>query len=375
MLKRLGVALAALFSFVTIANAAGTVPGFSLTPQFDLTGKVAPGCKLYVIRAGTVSTPQSAYSDTALTIALPNPLTCDAGGRLPQWFVADGSIKLRLTTSVGVQIFSQDNLLVVGPSSGGGGGGGSVDPTTIAATGDIKSAYGTSVISGWVRANGRTIGNATSGATERANADTAALFSYLWTTDLGLAVSGGRGASAALDFAANKTIALPDFRGRVLASFDDMGNSAAGRLTTATMNGTGIGAVSLSGQQATLSTLNLPPFTPAGSLSLSTSVSTSVTTTITGGSATVNSTNFVASNASDATPLSAAAGGAVGGVAAAGVTVAHIQSTGSITGTASSSASSTATPSGSFIGTAQGGTSTPFSIVQPTIFVTSYIKL
>ena len=73
MLKRLSSALVALFAFVSIAQGAGTVPGFSLTPQFDLTGKVMPGCKLYIIQAGTVSTPQNAYSDSGLSILLPNP--------------------------------------------------------------------------------------------------------------------------------------------------------------------------------------------------------------------------------------------------------------------------------------------------------------
>ncbi|MBR0948478.1 hypothetical protein ABIF68_007860 [Bradyrhizobium japonicum] len=250
MLKRLLIAAGSLAFLAAPVQAAGTVPGFSLTPQFDLTGKIAPGCKLYIIQAGTTSTPQNAYQDTGLTQVLPNPMTCDAGGRIQQWFVADGSIKLRLTDKNGVQIFVGDNLLVVGPSSGGGGGGGTIDPTTIAATGDLKVSYGTSVLTGWVRANGRTIGSATSGATERANADCQALFQYLWGVDANLAVSGGRGASAAADWAANKTIALPDWRGRALAGLDDMGNSAAGRLTasyfgtTATVLGASGGAES-----------------------------------------------------------------------------------------------------------------------------------
>jgi hypothetical protein len=231
MLKRLCLAFAGLFALVATAQGAGTVPGFSLTPQFDLTGRIAPGCKLSIIQAGTVSTPQNAYSDSGLTLVLPNPLTCDAAGRLPQWFVADGSIKLRLTTSAGVQIFVGDNLLVIGASSGGGGGS-PVDPTTILTTGDIKAVYGTGVVTGFVRLNGRTIGSATSGATERANSDVQALFLYLWGADANLTVSGGRGISAAADWASNKTIALPDFRGRVPAGLDDMGNSAASRLTS-----------------------------------------------------------------------------------------------------------------------------------------------
>lgn len=268
MIKRLCLALAGLFVLVNIAHGAGTVPGFSLVPQFDLLGKVAPGCKLYVIQAGTTSTPQNAYQDTGLSILQTNPILCDSTGRLPQWFVADGTIKLRLTDKNGVQIFVGDNLLVVGPSSGGGGGGGTVDPTTIAATGDMKVSYGTSVLSGWVRANGRTIGSATSGATERANADCQALFQYLWGADANLAVSGGRGVSAAADWAANKTIALPDWRGRALAGLDDMGNSAAGRLT-ATYFGTTATVLGAAGgtESRTLTAAQLPaniPFTDPG---------------------------------------------------------------------------------------------------------------
>jgi hypothetical protein len=239
MLKRFFIVLLTILVTANIAHAAGTVPGFSLTPQFDQTGKIAPGCKLFVIQAGTVSTPQNAYQDTGLTSVLPNPLSCDASGRLPQWFVADGSIKLRLTTSTGVQIFVGDNLLVVGASSGGGGGGGSVDPTTILATGDIKEAYGTSILSGFVRCNGKTIGSATSGASERANSDTQALFQYLWSADPNLAVSGGRGAAANADWVANKTLTLPDCRDRTIAGLGDMGNTDAGRLTSTYWGSTG----------------------------------------------------------------------------------------------------------------------------------------
>jgi hypothetical protein len=67
MLKRLCLALAGLFALASVAQGAGTVPGFSLTPQFDLTGTVAPGCKLYIIQAGTTSTPQTPTQDSALT--------------------------------------------------------------------------------------------------------------------------------------------------------------------------------------------------------------------------------------------------------------------------------------------------------------------
>jgi hypothetical protein len=151
MLKRLCLAFAGLFAFLAVANAAGTVPGFSLTPQFDLSGKVAPGCKLYIIQAGTTSTPQNAYQDSALTLLQPNPLTLRCRRRgFPSGSLRTGLIKLRLTDKNGVNYSSATILLVVGASSGGGGGGGTVDPTTILATGDIKVAYGTGILSGFV---------------------------------------------------------------------------------------------------------------------------------------------------------------------------------------------------------------------------------
>lgn len=208
----------------------GTIP-LSMTQQFDEFGQPLAGGLLFIIQAGTVSTPQNPYQDANLTLVMPNPITLDAAGRIPQFFLADGYIKIRLTDVNGVTQLAADGILVIGPSAGGGGGGPSIDPTTILATGDIKPRYDTAVISGFVRGNGRSIGSAASGGTELADASAQALFNYLWAKDTNLAVLPSRGASAAADWAANKTIALPDFRGCSLTGLDDMGNSAAGRLT------------------------------------------------------------------------------------------------------------------------------------------------
>lgn len=207
---------------------AGTI-SLSLSQQFNARGEPLSGGLLYFYAAGT-TTPQLAYQDAALSIPHPWPMVCDSAGRLSQFFLADGSIKIRLTDSAGVVQIAADGILVIGASSGEGGGS-SVDATTIFDTGDLKVRYGTGAHTGWVRANGRTIGSATSGATERANADTQSLFEYLWAADANLSVSTGRGATANADWVANKTIALPDWRGRAIAGLDDMGASAAGRLT------------------------------------------------------------------------------------------------------------------------------------------------
>lgn len=234
---------------------AGSI-SLSLSQQFDTLGKPLNGGKIHFIQAGTTATPQNAFQDIALTIPWPNPLTLDSAGRVPQLYLADGQIKIRIINSVGVTQVVADNILVVGPSSVGGGG--TVDATTILATGDLKVRYGTGVLSGFVRANGRTIGAVASGATERANSDCQQLFEYLYTTDPNLAVSGGRGASANADWVANKTITLPDWRGRALAGLDDMGNSAASRLT-ATYFGTAATVLGAVGgvENVTMATANL----------------------------------------------------------------------------------------------------------------------
>jgi hypothetical protein len=85
-------------------------------------------------------------------------------------------------------------------------------------TGDAKLTFKATADSGWVMMDDGTIGSAGSGATTRANADTESLYSLLWTniSNTYPAVSGGRGASAAADFAANKTLALSKVLGRSL---------------------------------------------------------------------------------------------------------------------------------------------------------------
>lgn len=298
----------------------------SLSQQFDSTGAPLNGGTLQFYAAGT-TTPQSAYQDTSLTIPWPNPIVLDSAGRVPPFYLADGQIKIVLKDADGVTQVSADNLLVVGASSGSGSAP-SVDATTVFTTGDLKAKYSTSAITGWVRANGRTIGSATSGGTERANADCELLFLYLWAEDASLTVSTGRGASAAADWAANKNIVLPDWRGRVIAGFDDMGSSAAGRLdTTGGMSGAGIGSVG-GAQTRTLVTANLPPYTPAGTI---------------GGNGTKIGSYTIS------------AGGT------------QLQDT---TGAAAALVS---TPT--FSGTPQGGTSTPVVTVMPVMFANIYIKL
>lgn len=104
--------------------------------------------------------------------------------------------------------------------SGSGSGGGSF-------AGEIRQYLGISAPSGWLILNGDTIGSAASGATH-AHADYETLYTLFWDSmaDAQAPVSSGRGASAAADFAANKTLTMVDARGRVTAG------TGSGSMTT-----------------------------------------------------------------------------------------------------------------------------------------------
>lgn len=86
-------------------------------------------------------------------------------------------------------------------------------------TGDGKLTFKTVADAGWIMADDGTIGSASSGASNRAHADTQALYTLLWTNinNTYAPVIGGRGASASADFAANKPLTLTRQLGRALA--------------------------------------------------------------------------------------------------------------------------------------------------------------
>lgn len=239
---------------------------YSLVPWHDESQAPYAGAKAYFFDVGT-TTPQIVYTDAALSIPHDHPVVANANGAFPAVFFPDeSSHRLRVTTSAGVTIWDVDNISVpttVPPEF----------PTSETAleflfqTGDIKMRWSVTAPTGWVRANGRTIGSASSGATERANVDTNALFLLLWA-DTNLAVSGGRGGTAAGDWAANKPIALPDFRGRAPVGPDSFGNSAAGRITDAVL-GADSDTLGLAGgtETHTLTTAQLASHTHTGTTS------------------------------------------------------------------------------------------------------------
>ena len=129
------------------------------------------------------------------------------------------------------------------------------------------------------------------------------------------------------------TFNVPDLRGRVSAGKDDMGGSSANRLTDADdgVNGDTLGDTG-GGETQTLVNGNLPAYTPSGTI---------ITSLSSPASATVWSSG-------------------------AGVLVISAGSQYSVTAMTASSA---------FTGTAQGGTSTAFGVVQPTIILSKLLRI
>ncbi|MDQ8730499.1 hypothetical protein [Bradyrhizobium sp. LHD-71] len=237
---------------------AGLYP-LSRMQQFDSNGRPLSGARLFLFDGGT-STPRIGYRDSSLASAHPNPIRADSTGRLPLIYLDDGFYRHRLTTSTGALVFDDDGLPVLSSTSGGSGT--SVDPDALFKTRDIKIRFDDSAIDGYVRLNGRTIGSPSSGATERANADTQSLYEELWGF-ANISVVGGKGANAVADFAANKPLVLPNVAGRGIFGMDDLGAGAQGLLTQTVLGNdpTRPGATG-GAQTATIAAANLPVASP-----------------------------------------------------------------------------------------------------------------
>jgi len=256
----------------------GTLFGLPLSIQSDSSGDPESGGMLYLYQAGT-STPTTSYEDSGLTsgLELPFPIVLDAVGRVPQFWLSDGSYRARLTDAQGNELFDEDNITALGPSSGTGSGT-SVSSEALLGTGDMIWLPLAGTRAGWIRCNGRTIGSVASGATERANADTEDLFGHLWTnySNTFAPIAGGRGASAAADWAANKAIGTIDMRGRAAFGLDDMGNTDANVLDISTGGGSTGGTAALGQPKSTitLTQANLPSVSLSStSLTISTTLS------------------------------------------------------------------------------------------------------
>lgn len=229
----------------------------SLQALLDRNGVPIAGGKVYMFDAQTTN-PRLAYRDDTLSTSHPNPVLTDAFGRIPVMWFGPGKYKLVLKDKSDVPISTADNLP-------GGTDDSAETPVvgTVIPTGFVMPAHSTDIVDGWLPCNGLTIGNAQSTASARANADVQALFTKLWNQDASLTVLGGRGPSATQDWAAAKTIALPDYRGCTLVGLDGMGTTLAGRITAAVVATANVLGSFFGFEKIVLTGAQLPAITPA----------------------------------------------------------------------------------------------------------------
>ena len=244
------------------------------------------GAQISFYDAGTL-TPRNVYADGALGTLLQQPVLTDSNGCIPNLWLQGNPYRVRVLAPVSqnsVQIRDVDNLpgdTSVSPPP---------PPPTVSkplVTGDLVWNYGTAIISGRVRCNGDTIGSATSGATELADPSAQNLFTWLWNQDANLAVVGGRGLTAAADWAANKQLTLPDMRCRTPFGIDGMGGSATGRLTGATFTFGNAGQLGAYGGESVhvMVTAELPSHTHTGTTSTQAAHTHTGTTAVSGAAA------------------------------------------------------------------------------------------
>lgn len=224
----------------------------------------ASGAKAYFFLGGT-TTPLSVYQDSSENSGHLHPVVADADGRWPDVFVPYiASYDVRVVTAFDEQLTY--TLMIPNPSPVEVDV--TVDPISTVQTGMIHAEMVNATKAGYVRLNGRTMGNSSSSGTERANDDSEDLFVYLWNNliDAIAPVSGGRGGSGAADFAANKTIGLPSWQGAVPTGLDDMGAAAGSFFAGLTFSsGSSIIPGSLIGSNSlVIVTANLPAHSHIG---------------------------------------------------------------------------------------------------------------
>jgi hypothetical protein len=117
----------------------GTIFGLGLQQQLQNDGEPYVGCKMYLYEAGT-STPVTSYKDFGLTSGNehPHPVVADAAGRIPAFWLADGSYRVLMTDANGNTIFDESSITAIGASSGSAAGGGT-STENVFATGDLMA--------------------------------------------------------------------------------------------------------------------------------------------------------------------------------------------------------------------------------------------
>lgn len=340
----------------------------------------------------STTTRKTTWQDAAKTIANANPVVLDAGGRAIIY--GDGTYRQVVKTSTNTTIYD-----VVTASAGTGGG------TTGTGDGDlvgtIKPWAGLIAPNQYVFAYGQEISRSTYAAFFTAStlnqiitctSGSPVLTNLSDTTQIPNGAVIEATCIAAGSIVINKTsntvtmnsnaslststtskfflygngngsttFNVPDLRGRFISGRDNMGGTAANRLIGATTGSSG------GNQTATITTPNLPPYSPGGGIA---------------GILTVGNGGVVVTDPGHIHTLSTAASNVVNGAGVGGS--ANLTGGGGAlnqgaitvnTATTGISVAVNLAIASAFTGTPQGGTSTPISIVPPALTLNYIIKI
>ena len=209
-------------------------------------GKPLVGAKVYIYESGT-TTPKTVFKDFQCQVAHARPILTNAQGRIPPIYVGSGVYRVRILRPDNVPFEDVDGIVGTVLEDGGSGSDPGqtyplTDENSVLITGDVIWSYRSGPRPGFTPCNGGTIGQATSGASNIAVGvpsnqiqpvgSAFSLFKHLWESDPDLPICASdvdvpRGGTALADWDANRTIRVPDLRGRALFGLDNMSNASA----------------------------------------------------------------------------------------------------------------------------------------------------
>jgi hypothetical protein len=220
-----------VFQVTTASPVIGSALAFSLAGSSALSASAAltsTSSSSVAIASGSKSfTTQAAKAFAVGTVLIlassANPANFMSGD-VTAYDSATGALTVNVTVTGGSGTHADWSISLSGPQgeTGATGATGATGPQGPAGadgggytTGDLKLTWKTAADSGWIMLDDGSIGDASSGASNRANADTSSLYTLIWTnfSDTDAPVATGRGATAAADFGAHKKITLPKAMG------------------------------------------------------------------------------------------------------------------------------------------------------------------
>lgn len=198
---------------------------FSLSPLYDYSGQRIESGMLKISASGT-SQLVPVFYDANFRKPATNPVALQSNGVVPPRFIRPGTYRFRIEGALGDTLTLIDGVEVFGAPTSSSDDSESGKSNAMERTGNLLIRLGEGILKGYVRLNGKTIGSASSGASEYAGSEVDDLYHYLWNTLEDVEIVGGKGSSADVDWSANKALVLPDLRGRILCGLSTMGNTA-----------------------------------------------------------------------------------------------------------------------------------------------------